>query len=213
MPIKNTLTSVLLSLFLSLASQQTSEAGYVFSFNTFGTDQAFTVVEGSSIDVPIYLVQTDGENRLSTIGLYSSGASVTIGYDSGAIGNSFASQPTLAGHWTDLLSNRAEILVDQVVLEGLIDDPAFPVFATSNSILLGTIEFQSGVSGNLTSLELSLDNVTPMANLFVDANEVGPISFRKGTISAVPEPSSFLLVAAPIAMGMYYRVKTKRKRQ
>jgi hypothetical protein len=141
---------------------------------------------------------------------------VAVDYDSGAIGNSFASEATFAGHWTGL-TNWKDIRADQVILEGLVENANYPVYDTSNAILLGTIQFQAGTLGNVTNLDLSLNNVTPFANLLAEYDEwgfpieVSPISFRSGTISAVPEPSSLVLIALPIAAGFCRKLKTKRK--
>ena len=198
---------VLLVLMLLVAVQQQSHAGFVYSFNTSGTNQDFLVGAGAIVNVPVYLVQTDGEDRLSTIGLFSAGASVAYSYGSGAPLSATVNSATLAAHWNDTPSNLVDFQPSRVVLEGMIEDPLFPVYATSNSVLLGTVQFQAGEFGNVTNLELSLNGVTATwNNLSTELDsEVTPIIFRTGTITAVPEPTSLCLVAVAAAVGMLRR--------
>ena len=202
---------LLLVVMLLVGVQQQSQAGFVFSFNTSGTDQDFLVSGGAIVNIPVYLVQTDGENRLSSIGLYSAGVSVDYAYDSGAPVSATVNSATLATHWNDPLLNLVDYQPGRVVLEGVVDDIALPALTVTNAVLLGTIQFQAGELGNVTSLQLSLSGVTPFANNLVDAAEVTPITFRLGTISAVPEPTSLCLIVVAASWGLFRRrLRTKQ---
>lgn len=201
----NRLVKILLVATLLIGVQQQSRADFVFAFNTSGTNQDFLVGAGSIVNVPVYLVQTDGENRLASIGLFSAGASVTYSYGSGAPISATVSSATLATHWNDPVSNLIDYQTNRVVLEGLVDDYAFPALATSNAVLLGTVQFQAGELGNVTNLQLSLAGVTPLANSLVNLVEVTPITFRLGTITAVPEPNSLCLIALASLLGVFSR--------
>ena len=207
----NWLVKILLVAMLLIGIQQQSRADFVFAFNTSGTNQDFLVGAGSIVNVPVYLVQTDGENRLSSIGLFSAGASVTYSYGSGAPTSASFNSATLAAHWNDLPYNLVAHQSNRVVLEGIIQGAAtpeelLPVYASSNSILLGTIEFQAGELGNVTNLQLSLAGVTPAWNNLAALNSaVTPITFRLGTIAAVPEPNSLCLIALASLMGVFSR--------
>lgn len=196
---------LLLIVILLVIAQMQCRADFVFAFNTSGTNQDFLVGAGAIVNVPIYLVKTDGENRLSSIGLFSSGASVSYSFGSGAPQSATVNSATLAAHWNDPVSNLIDYQTNRVVLEGLVDDYAFPALATSNAVLLGTVQFQAGEFGNVTNLQLSLNSVTPLANTLVNLAEVTPISFRLGTITAVPEPSSLYLIALASLLRVYGR--------
>ncbi len=186
---------ILLVVMLLVGLQQQCRAGFVYSFNTSGTDQDFLVGAGAMVQVPVYLVQTDGETRLSSIGLFSAGASVDYVYSSGAPISATVNSANLATHWNDPFLSLVSNQPGRVILEGGVDDIALPALSVANAILLGTIQFQAGELGNVTNLQLSLNGVTPFANNLVNAAEVTPITFRMGTISAVPEPTSLCLIA------------------
>lgn len=200
---------LLLIVILLVSAQKQCRADFVFAFNTSGTNQDFLVGAGAIVNVPVYLVQTDGENRLSSIGLFSSGASVSYSYGSGAPQSATVNSATLAAHWNDPVSNLIDYQTNRVVMEGLVDDYAFPALATSNAVLLGTVHFQAGELGNVTNLQLSLAGVTPLANSLVNLVEVTPITFRIGTIAAVPEPNSLCLIAAVGTLGLFRRSRRK----
>lgn len=208
----------MLMLLLLLSHQRSLQAELVFAFNSSGVDETTPrqVVEGGTIDIPIYLVQTNLENRLSSIGLFSSGVTLTYLQNSGPGGLAKPMTGTLAPHWTGEGNfTNHDLEAATFVMEGLINDPSSPVLATNNAILLGNVTFSAGTLGNLTSLSLSLNSNTPFSNLFVDIDETFPdndLVFRSAslaTVTAVPEPSSLVVGVLAVACGA---VKFRRRR-
>ncbi len=176
------------------------QAGFFFAFNTSGTNQDFFAAPGSLVAVPVYLVQTDGEDRLSSIGLYSAGVSVTLSHGSGPLGDAIGDSAILGTHWDPIPFSKLEVLPNRVVIEGIVPD-FVPAPVGSNAVHLGTIQFQAGVLGNVTNLAMSFDRVTPFANTLMDTTEVTPITLRSGSITAVPEPTSFCMLSASILVA------------
>ncbi len=203
------------SLLILVMCSSRSHAELVYAFNTTGTNQSFTVNSGGTVDIPIYLIQMGTENRLNTVGMFAMGATMNYAQQSGPAGIATVSGALLATHW-DLNTSAIVVAGQTVVMEGLVSNPAFPALATNNAILLGTMTFDAGAVGNVTSLSLSLANNSAFANLFVDINETFPVNdliFRTAsiqTIVAVPEPSSLLLVGTLGVILGFSRRKTRQ---
>lgn len=217
---------VFAALVLIFASQNRCRADVIISFNETGATTAFTVLQGESISVPVFMTADVGEVRLSTQGLYSAGTTVRYFYGSGTgdadSGNASISSVALDPKWTDLGSNYTEIDNSQgnqyAILEGVVDGPPIvPVVPTigTNYIKIGTVTFQSGVDGNVTELSLSTDLNVAFINLLYNPTTGDPldghINFAGATlatITAVPEPSS--LICLGLAFSSFLGVRFRR---
>lgn len=201
-----------------------AEANVIISFTPDGSLGTFQVTVGDMIGVPIYLT---GDSRLSTQGLYSAGATVNYGYESGvgdiSTGNASIVQAELAAHWTGPVFVEIDNDPGQqyAVLEGVVDGPEIsPVMpaASTSYILLGTVLFQSGLEGNITQLSLSnirnLDFVNLLYNTELGDPLDGQITYVGGnvlTITATPEPTSLLAGVVACGFGLRaWRRRTKR---
>lgn len=199
---KQTVTFLAMSVMACASFGNCAKADLILSFTASGDAGVFDVEVGSSVSIPVYIVQTQGETRLSTLGLFSAGATINYSYSSGAEALSTPESVSLASHWTDTLANFTKIDLEtkQVTLEGLVQGvTAVKPVAGGNSILIGEISVTAGALGNVTQLTTSLDNNLPGINLLLTppAGVVIAPSFsnaRVNTIAAVPEPSSGLLL-------------------
>ena len=188
---------------------------FVLSLTPDGSVGAFDVEEGQTTEIFLYLVQTNGnDSRLSTIGLYSAGG--TISYESG--GEPIRAQ--LASHWVNSNPILNFVDIDQVnrsiVLEGVNDLTG--VFASQPFVVIGSVTFNSGTVGSMLKLSTSLSGNTVLINLLNDPNPSSdpnldtPTQFAGGTlttITAVPEPSSLVLGSIAV-VSLLCRANRKR---
>jgi hypothetical protein len=198
-----------------------SSAGFILAFTSTGEVGNFEVEHGSTIAIPVYLVQTGGEQRLSTVGLFSAGATVEYQTNSGPVGSAIPISIELNPLWTDSVANLKRIELDnnRVILEGVVLglDPVSPPI-NSNAVQIGEVYFAAGAVNNLTSLNVSLDGNLEGINLLIAPATTGtPIlpTFVGGsifTITAVPEPTSLLLVGTATGLIFCTRLRTRRPR-
>lgn len=205
-----------------ILSSLSCRADMYISFTNDATATSFVVFEGSTIEIPLFLVASSGDNRLASLGVYSSGATVEFGYGSGAgslnSGNATIEAVALESHWDSSL-NYLEIdnLQKYAILEGLVSGPSVtPVFPTSGSnfVKIGRVTLHSGVVGNVTQLSLSDSRNFENINLLYDSNlgvslqgQITFVNATLATIQAVPEPSSLLTVGLAISLlaGLRFR--------
>lgn len=205
-----------------ILSSQSCRADMFISFTIDATATSFTVFEGSTIEIPLFLVASGDDSRLTTLGVYSSGATVEFGYGSGAgsisSGNASIEAVTLESHWDSSLNYlEFDNLQKYAILEGLVSGPSVtPIFPTSgdNFVKIGSITFHSGMVGNVTQLSLSDSLNFENINLLYDSNlgvslqgQITFVNATLATIQAVPEPSSLLTVGLAISLlaGLRFR--------
>lgn len=183
---------------LSLQCQR-SIAGFVLATTTDGSEGVFQVVAAEqSVDIPIYLVQTNGEDRLNQVGLFAAGATVQI--ESGPGKATFGSAQ-VSSHWEDTFTSntRFHLASNSVRLQGLMENNA--LFATGNAIQIGSFRVIGGDAGTTTALTISLQGLVADANLLFDFTSIeqnatdpsNQLTFAGAsiqTITVVPEPSS-----------------------
>jgi len=217
-----------LGLFVCDSTSESAHAAlFKMALTQDGSVGKFSVLEGSAIEIPIYLIQSDGENRLTTQGLFSAGSTLTYLYGGGSAGNASIQSVGLDPIWTNAALNFTTFdnsVGNQFgVLEGLItlpgQTPVTPSVGT-DYVLIGSVVFASGVDGNVTDLNLSLDQNSLFINLLFDQSvgiAVEPISFSGGELrtinAAIPEPSSLFIVTALGLGALVTRMNRNRKRQ
>ncbi len=109
---------------LSLLCQR-SMAGLVLATTTDGSEGVFHVVAAEqSVDIPVFLVQTNGEVRLNNVGLFAAGATVQI--ESGPGKATFASA-RISSHWEDTFTSNAgfHVASNSVRLQGLMESTPY----------------------------------------------------------------------------------------
>ena len=125
----------------------------------------------------------------------------------------FSTVPTSASHFTVANANKFVSVDAQARSTEGIEVPSFvqngrDVF----QVEIGTFTFtNTGPVGTVTTLKLS-NSPIPFANLFADGGEPASIAFGTATITAVPEPSTLILVGlAACSPGVATWRKRRRK--
>jgi hypothetical protein len=206
----------LVAVSLALATGGVARAGYVFQFtDSSGTAQsAFTVNQGSTIDIRVYLMQTGPDTGLSASGLSQGG--VQLNYNGSIAGVASGSAVTANPAFTDtptvtVTSNSASLNVATLNGSGVM---APTTGADANRVLLGTFTFTGVSAGTTTALTADphpnpaiADNV--LANSTVLDSLIANSSVAI-TVNAVPEPGTLVLtglLAAGIAGGAARRFR------
>lgn len=181
----------------SLMCLNVSYGAIVYSFDQAG----FTVNAGGTVDVDVYLEQTGGDTILTDDGLFGYG--VRLLFNTPPI----PSDPAAVLAESDILANPAfddaafatvELISGESAgASGSVLDPFSPL--VGSRILLGTFTFTGGNTvgevTNLTATDFSgLDETisglgTPLDSMVQDG-------FATITVTAVPEPSSILILFA-----------------
>ena len=205
-----------LTFFLGEGSHR-AHAGFLLSMSLDGGPSAFTVMSGQqSADIPVYLLQTGGENRLNTIGLFAAGATLT--FDIGAGNVQYQSNSgRLAPHWDDLVASKVnfDAVSASLQLQGLTNTFVRAAVG-SNAVQIGTFRVIGGTVGTTTNVGISLQGLVSDPILLNDANltKILPnatnpadrLSFGSGTITSVPEPTSLWMTGVVFAalQGIWY---------
>ena len=208
------LSAMLLVMTLLSLPCQRSMAGFVLSTTIDGSVGTFQVVTGEqSIDIPVYLVQTNLEDRLNIVGLFAAGASVQI-QPGGGNATYLPGSAQVSAHWA--AAPIAEFQTNSVLLQGLMEDT--PLFATNNAIQIGSFRVVGGDAGTTTALTISLQGLVSDPILLDDftaimegADDPNRITFANATIqniTAVPEPSSIALCL--VALGLFLPCRRKK---
>lgn len=198
--------------FFSFLSTGHLLAGFIFEFESGGVQKTlFEVEEGNSLGIDVYFKQTESENRLVTNGLTSLGVKMEYSSVAGFAKVTGATKNSSFGN-SDLNTGTANSY-SLVASVGI--DPA----VKGARIQLGTFTFQSGLVGNVTTIKLvdpsvfadiKLDNVVGNLDSTVFGSGIEN-AFSVSTITAVPEPSTLILVGlAASSMGAAAWRKRKR---
>ncbi|MGV3486425.1 MAG: PEP-CTERM sorting domain-containing protein [Planctomycetaceae bacterium] len=205
---------------------ENSSAAFVINFGSSSTfsPSHINVVAGETVAINVFLTQTDGENRLSSAstGLVSADFSLSSSDGSDVVplsfsfGSGFENRP---GSSSGIAGNLARIdeqeETDPFGKTGVTT--ANTSFDTSNnSILLGTVNFQ--IAGDATGFYTIFadPNVDQFGDRFTVVGTVLPESIDVLSnsidlqVTAVPEPSSVIAIAALGGVGLIHRSRRKR---
>ncbi len=195
--------------FLGFANR--TQAGYTIQFSaTDASLNHFDTAVNSTVNVGIYVAQNGASTDLTNFGLIAVGFGIT--YDSTKI------QLDAANPFTFSSSFQNNPAVDASTPGTLlaISNSAFnqitgPVPFKGNPILLGTLSFQTRVAGNFNLAVGDFDPSQPgiadfglgglgastnFDQVLFGTNAQGTYQFSAGQITAVPEPSSILLLSS-----------------
>jgi hypothetical protein len=197
----------LLALPLLLLAAGGARADFTFQYtdgsgNTV-TSNSFSVAQGSTINIRVYLLETNGETRLQSPGLISGGAQLNYN-------QSIANVTTLTGNSS--FNNTVTPSIgtgNAAIRETSTTAVTAPSSGTdANRILLGTFTF-TGVSAGSTLVKTSIpdagtsvsDNVLNDSPTFTSIDGLINLPNASITVTAVPEPGS-LALSALCAGGM-----------
>jgi hypothetical protein len=217
----------------------TARADLVLAFTPNATPITFSVVVGSTVNVPVYLVERNQApitNILSTEGLFSAG--VRLNYNNTAGSATVITNGALLNPGFDTNSNGFPIINNTAgfaaVSGATTDFGGVPASGNPAFVLVGTFTFQGNQIGNVTTISTAkpqalafpefLSNTTgtvlelePYGNIFFAAgNPNNPISYSTTitTVAAVPEPTTYVLVALGtllvLAATYLWRVRQRR---
>lgn len=188
-----------------------ANAAYTLEFGQNGvagiTD--FSAAVGSTIEIELYITQSDGDTLLTDKGIATLAMTFDIDGAGGAIHDNNEGVSTYVfpagfpdGQVADL-SNGFQTLTLDANTGGTGVQPE----AGSNSVLLGTAQIQVNSAG-VYNLAMARDGglafVTPDLDIISPGNGVG-------TITAVPEPGSFAVLG--LCAGSGALVRWRRRRQ
>ena len=214
------LTLAVLSVLLFTAGSTSADFSFQFTDQNGNTvpSNAFTVAQGSSVNVNLYLTQSNGETRLTSPGMQSAGVALTynnsIANTTSVTGNAAFDVQTTSGVGTGKAS-----INDSAVVNPPVTAPTSG--ANANRILLGQFTFQ-GASVGTTSLVTSTphagskppiaDNVLADSPTFTSIDSLIANASATITVTAVPEPGSMILcslAASACALAAWRRRRCK----
>lgn len=205
---------------LFLVDMQSVRGGFVLSMSQDGSNPTFQVRTGEqSINIPVYLIQTQGENRLSSTGLFAGGATITF-QTGGGKATYVNGSGQYSSHWVDTVASSATFLSPDLRIQGLVTTTPVRAAAGTNFIQIGSFRVTGGDPGSITTLSLSLQGLVGDPILLDDLTAILPnapspsnrVIFGTTTISAVPEPSSILLIGSTIGCVWALRRRQYRYR-
>jgi hypothetical protein len=174
----------------------------------------FTVGQGLTLDIRVYLLETNGGTILSTSGLSSAGVQLTGSNSNAQVASASNITPNAAfDQNSKSVSGNAAILNESVLANPNVVAPT--TGPDANRILIGTFTYTGNTVGT-TSIATSDPHPTSADTVSGSGTTLDGMIFNAtGTINvvAVPEPGSLILTglaAAGIAAGAW---RWRRRRQ
>jgi hypothetical protein len=211
-----------------------ARADIVLSFSPTGLPTNFTVLQGQTVDVPVYLV--DRPTPPSSGGIMTNPGLISAG---------------VRLNWTPIAGQTATVTAATVNPGFQIpQNSTFPQIDNTNgftavsagtvgavvtasgtppALLIGTFTIRGTLVGNVTTYTTARTNTNPTfaeissadfirvetqpyANIFfTGGNQAIPITYTTTVTTVVPEPFGMLLVVAPFAVVLARRTLAKRK--
>ncbi len=201
---------ILIAALTLLPGRAAADYSFVFADSTGTYANSFTVAQGSTVSVEVYLMQTNGATGLTASGLTSAGVALNFNQAIANVPNAAAITPNPAFNTSQTsVGTGTASLNEQQVASG-------PVFApttgpNTGAVLLGTFNF-TGVSAGTTVTLTAQPHPAPFDNNVLNDGTVldGMIANSSAviTVTAVPEPGSLLLgglAAAGLGAGVLRR--------
>ncbi len=190
-----------------------ANAAYVLQFGQGGvagiTD--FQASVGSTIDIELYLTQTEGDTDLTDDGIWTMAFDFRIDGAGGLTHESIADESTYVfpagfpdNRVTTLSNNFQDLQVDA---NGDFSNPVFPE-AGSNSIFLGTASLLVNGQG---VYNLEIEQLSDLS--FTLGDSINGLGTDPGaaTLTAVPEPGSFAVLGLCAGSGAFVRWRRRRQ--
>jgi hypothetical protein len=202
---------------LALAGPARADFSYQFADAGGTASSNFTVSQGGTVDIRVYLLQTGGSTNLTAAGLTDGGVSLTFSASGPFTVTSTANifpGPDFGGTNHTSLSTNSGTTTATVQVHNSTPVLAPTSGADQNRILLGTFRF-SGVTPGSDLTVTTLPDPNSANN--IDGNGVNLDSMIHNssaaiTVTAVPEPGSIVLTglaASGFGFGLWKRRRRK----
>jgi hypothetical protein len=205
--------SCLMAAIAALALGDAARADFIFEFGQGGvisSTNSFTVNQGSTISIQVFLAQTNGpttnSSNLSLNGLQQGGESLSYTnapFNIASVSN-ITPNSAFSGPNNTQLSSTTGTATATLQVNGRT--PVFPAYTDSNgnsAVLLGSFTF-TGASAGSGLVATSFPDPSSANNVDGAANDLDSLIQQSSaviTVTAVPEPSAFLL-AGVLATGI-----------
>lgn len=176
-----------------------------------GLEQTSFVIGGigQTVDIGVWLKQTDPDTVLTDEGVFSVGVKLAYG-GTGTAEVLLESDITPNPAFDDPTGLFKEIAADYIALDMAVSDPSMPVFpqaTTPDRIWLGMLRFTGLSVGTveITAMDYpGVDNTVSGLGTVLDPE----IASGQGSISVVPEPNTMVLFAGfALVGGPYWLVR------
>lgn len=213
-----------IALLLPLFLASSAKADMILGFSLDGQTQQFSVNTAQAINVPIYLIQSAGESRLTEFGIVSFGLSGRFQSSTVTVeGFTFTSAFTDFREFTSTAGSFQ--VFGNVPFNAVGPNPGL-VPAKGAPLLLGTLSLRTTGAGETLFHVGDYDpsqpsfsdfsfagaaSVDSLDHVLFNSDSQKTYSFTVNQITAVPEPNSILGGVALVAMALMQRFRVRRR--